>query len=74
MRFSQTTWTTRLVALVLCPVAGGVINVLRHLTTGSGLVQFVSGYAFAMLACALLGGWLHFSDGHDLLGRRVNSD
>jgi hypothetical protein len=71
VRFSQAPWTIRLVALLLCPVAGGAISVIRHLTAGPGLVEFAYGYAFGLVACLLLGAWLHISDGHDVLGRRA---
>ena len=74
MLFSQTTWTTRLVGLVLCPIAGGVISVIRDVTAGPHLLDFACGYAFGVVACALLGTWLHLSDGHDFLGRRLDGD
>jgi hypothetical protein len=68
--FAQTSWATRLIGLVLCPVAGGVITVLRHLAPGSQLHEFACGYAFGLVACLTLGAWLHFSAGRDFLGRR----
>jgi hypothetical protein len=69
VRYSQTTWTTRLLGLLLCPLAGALIAVIRHLPGPSMATDFACGYAFGFVACLLLGIWLHVSAGHDLLGR-----
>ena len=74
MRFSHTSWTTRLLGLLLCPIAGAVIGVVRHMPSSSRLLDFACGYAFGVVACLLLGTWLHLSDGHDLLGRPTDAD
>ena len=67
--FAATSRATRLIGLLLCPAAGGVITVVRHLAPGSQLHEFACGYAFGLAACLALGAWLHFSSGSDLLGR-----
>ena len=73
MLFSRVPWTVRLLGLLLCPIAGGAMAVLHHVAPGSRLFEFACGYAFGMLACLLLGAWLHFSAGHDLTGRRTDT-
>jgi hypothetical protein len=61
MLFSRVPWRTRLVGLLLCPIAGGVISVIQHFNGASRMLDFAGGYAFGLVACLLLGGWLHFA-------------
>jgi hypothetical protein len=61
--FSQVPWATRLIGLLVCPVAGGVISVVHHFAGPSTVADFAGGYAFGLVACLLLGGWLHFARG-----------